>query len=55
MRISSDLTQVLLLGYRVARLRVNVCVPYHFILRGLDYRGAAWHPTHMSDLDKEKP
>ena len=32
----------------------NLSVPYGLILRGLDYRGAAWHPTHMSNLDREE-
>lgn len=32
----------------------NLPVPYGLIFRGLDYRGAAWHPTHMSNLQREK-
>lgn len=33
---------------------VNVCIPYCFIFRGLDYRWAAWYPTHMSNLDNDE-
>lgn len=32
----------------------NLSVPYGLILRSLDYRRAAWYPTHMSHLDREE-
>lgn len=32
----------------------SLSVPYGLILRGLDYRGAARHPTHMSNLGREE-
>lgn len=45
---------ILLLSCSKTAEVANLRVPYGLIFRGLDYRGAAWHPTNMSNLKREE-
>lgn len=44
------IVQIVYCDVSIQLRELNLCLPYGLILRGLDHRGAARHPTHMGHL-----
>lgn len=44
------IVQIVYCDVSIQLREISLCLPYGLILRGLDHRGAARHPTHMGHL-----